>query len=124
MASKNKAISPKWESPDLWECNINKMYDNSKNIDMIQQSKELLTSDCCYEKMKQVTIEWKTSTMVNFTNKMFNPVSWLGQAACCLNHGAKSSETVGAWLKMTKEEQQKANDIAKEVIEEWKNENL
>ena len=71
--------------------------------------------------MVKTSKEYPIATKVNFTNKMFNPVSWLGQATCNLLIGAKAQETCQGWMLMTKEEQEKANNIAKEVIEEWRN---
>ena len=70
----------------------------------------------------KVTKEYTMSTKVNLTNKMFNPISWLGQATCNLIVGATARETCQAWMEMTKEQQTKANNIAKEVINEWRKE--
>lgn len=117
-------MNPVWISYNEWECYKADMYFNGKDSKKISLSYELLTSDKCYDAMKRVTQEWKNSTLVNFTNTMFNAVSWLGQAACCLNHGAKSSETIEAWLSMNIIQQTMANNTAKLVIEEWEHENI
>lgn len=112
---------PIWIDYKKWECHINDMYGNGKDNEKIVKSFDLLTGENCKFAMELVTKEWVNSTTVKFTNKKFNPVSWLGQAACCLMHGAKATETVSAWMSMSKEEQERANNIAKEVIKEWKN---
>ena len=70
--------------------------------------------------MTNTTMNYVLSTKVNFTNKMFNPVSWLGQATCNLMINATAQEVCQAWMSMTKQQQDKANGIAREVIEEWR----
>lgn len=117
-------MNPVWIDYNEWECYKGNMYLNGKDNEMVLLSYKLLTSDKCYDAMQRVTKEWQNSTLVNFTNKMFNAVSWLGQAACCLNHGAKSSETIEAWLSMNIVQQTMANNAAKRVIEEWENEGI
>ena len=98
----NKKIKPIWEDYRNWEDYKNGMYENGHSDDIINQ---------CYE----------ISTQVNFTNQMFNPVSWLGQATCNRLISATAQETCNAWMMMSKDQQEKANNIAKEVIEEWRN---
>lgn len=119
---KNKNINPIWEDYRQWEDFKNGMYENGHNEEIIKQCYEILTSDNLKENMTDTSKTYETSTKVNFTNKMFNPVSWLGQATCNLLIGATAQETCRAWLMMTKEQQDKANNIAKEVIEEWRKE--
>lgn len=114
-------IKPVWKNYKEWEEYKNNMYQNGHNIENIQKCYELLTSKDLKKKMQKTTKEYKISTKVNFTNKMFNPVSWLGQATCNLYLGATAQETCQAWMTMTKEQQTEANNIAKEVIEEWRN---
>ena len=76
--------------------------------EIIKQCYEILTSDNLKENMEDVTKTYVISTKVNLTNKMFNPVSWLGQATCNLLIAATARETCQAWLTMTKEQQLKA----------------
>ena len=116
----NSKIKPIWNNYKNWEDYQNKMYENKNDKEIIKQCYEILTSDNLKENMEDVTKTYVVSTKVNLTNKMFNPVSWLGQATCNLLIGATSRETCQAWLTMTKEQQLKANDIAKEVIKEWR----
>lgn len=114
-------IKPIWEDYRNWEDYKNGMYENENNETIIKQCYDILTSKDLKEYMEDVTERYKISTKVNFTNKMFNPVSWLGQATCNLLIGATAKETCQAWMMMTKEQQITANNIAKEVIEEWRN---
>ena len=116
----NREIKPIWNNYKNWEDYQNKMYENKNDKEIIKQCYEILTSDNLKENMEDVTKTYVISTKVNLTNKMFNPVSWLGQATCNLLIGATVRETCQAWLTMTKEQQLKANNIAKEVIKEWR----
>ena len=113
-------INPVWENYKNWECYKNGMYENGHDKEIIKQCYELLTSDNLKENMYDTTITYEISTKVNFSNKMFNPVSWLGQATCNLLIGATAQEVCQAWMSIPKELQEKANNIAKEVIKEWR----
>lgn len=117
-----KNIKPIWINYKNWECYKNGMYENGHDFEIIKQCYEILTSDNLKQNMIDTSKTYETATKVNFTNKMFNPVSWLGQATCNLLIGATAQETCQAWMMMTKEQQDKANNIAKEVIEEWREE--
>ena len=113
-------IKQVWINYSQWEDFLNGMYQNGNDKEIVRQCYEILTADNLKENMTDTTITYEISTRVNFTNKMFNPVSWLGQATCNLLIGATAQETCQAWMMMTKEHQTKANDIAKEVIKEWR----
>ena len=118
---KSKNIKPIWEDYRNWEDYKNGMYENGHSDDIINQCYEILTSENLKQEMYDTTITYEISTQVNFTNQMFNPVSWLGQATCNRLINATAQETCNAWMMMSKEQQEKANNIAKEVIEEWRN---
>lgn len=115
-----------WKNYREWEDYNNKMYENNCEEEIVKQCYEILISNDLKEKMTDTTKTYIVSTQVNLTNKMFNPISWLGQATCNLLIGATARETCQAWMRMTKEQQIKANNIAKEVIKEWRetNENI
>jgi len=118
---KSKAIKPIWIDYRNWECYKNKMYENGHDKEIIKQCYEILTANNLKENMTDTANTYEIATKVNFTNQMFNPISWLGQATCNRLIGATAQETCEAWISMTKEQQDKANGIAKEVIEEWRN---
>lgn len=119
---KNKNIKPVWVHYSKWECFQNDMYKNGNDKEIIKQCYEILTKDNLKEEFKDTTITYEVATKVNFTNQMFNPVSWLGQATCNRLINATAQEVCEAWMTMTKEQQEWANNIAKEVIEEWRKE--
>lgn len=117
----NKKIKPIWVHYKNWECYKNDMYKNGHDLKTIKECYNILTSKKLKKEMEETTKKYKISTKVNFTNQMFNPVSWLGQATCNRLKNAKAQETCEAWMMMSKEQQNCANNIAKEVIEEWRN---
>ena len=113
-------IKPIWENYRDWEEFKKGMYDNRQDEEKIESSYKILTSKFLKNYMKNTTNYFPISTKVHLTNKMFNPVSWLGQATCCIHGESKAQETCIAWMKMSKEQQDRANNIAKEVIKEWR----
>ena len=118
---KNK-IKPIWKDYRNWEDYKNGMYESTAKKENIQKCIDILTREDLKKNMTKTTKQYIISTKVNLTNKMFNPISWLGQATCNLIIGATARETCQAWMQMTKEQQIKANNIAKEVINEWREE--
>lgn len=116
----NKKIEPVWKNYREWEDYKNGMYENGNDIEIIKQCYEILTSDNLKDNMTDTSKTYEIATEIMFTNQRFNPVSWLGQATCNLLIGATAQETCQAWMMMKKEQQDKANNIAKEVIEEWR----
>ena len=116
----NKDIKPIWKNYREWEDYKKGMYENRHDEEKIKLAFMILTSRWIKNYMKNTPNYFPVATKVNFTNKMFNPISWLGQATCCLMVGAVAQETCQAWIQMTKEQQDKANQAAKEVIKEWR----
>lgn len=117
---KNKSIPPIWIDYREWEDYKNGMYQNGHDKEIIAQCYEILTNSDLKNEMRNTSLEYEIGTKVNFTNQMFNPISWLGQATCNRMIGATAQEVCQAWLSMTEEQQKWANGIAKEVIEEWR----
>lgn len=117
---KNKNITPIWIDYREWEDYKNGMYQNGHDKEIIMKCYEILTNNDLKNEMRNTTIDYEIGTKVNFTNQMFNPVSWLGQATCNRMSGATAQEVCQAWMGMTEEQQKWANNIAKEVIEEWR----
>ena len=76
---KNKPI---WIGYKEWEDYKNGMYENGHNQEIVKECKKILTSSELKQYMKLTTEKYKISAKVNLTNKMFNPISWLGQATC------------------------------------------
>ncbi len=120
----NRIYHPYW----LWEDYLHRMYETplKSKINGIDEEERLLkVVEClgnektCYKYMKLVIDQWKYACEYRLTNKSLNRIAWLGQCACCLYGGIKQDETKKAWHLLSEEQQQKANEIARKLIEEW-----
>lgn len=69
--------------------------------------------------MRRVITEWTVSSAVNLSHRAINRQAWLGQAACCLIHGAPEHVTKAGWHLLTQDQQDKANAVADQVVAEW-----
>lgn len=124
MANEKENIKPIYRNYEEWECYQNGMYDTKVDDNRVEMCFEFFNGDEVFEHMKALTDNYPISTSVKFTNKMFNAVSWLGQATCNSCFGANQKEVIKAWLMLDVEVRNKANKNAKDVIEWWKNENI
>jgi hypothetical protein len=104
-----------------WEDYQNGMFGSEIREDYSNLSASLMSD--IKPAMLRVINEWPISTRHNLTNAGSNRKSWLGQAACCINHGATEFETRLAWRLLPKETQFAANKSAQEVIEIWELQN-
>lgn len=103
-----------------WEDYQNGMWtshEKSKEIELVELATQCLLNP--KEPMLKVINQWSESTKVNLTNLSSNRKSWLGQAACCLEYGVPETLTRAAWNNLTEEQRNNANEIAKQVIEQW-----
>jgi hypothetical protein len=116
---RNKKIKPFWIDLEELEDYKNGIYDNRKDKEFVNKCINLFKKEDVYSKMKCVQDYYPNATKVNLTNRMFNPIAWLGWATCNAHYGATKREVIEAWLLLTKEEQKSANENAKKVIEEY-----
>lgn len=63
--------------------------------------------------------DWRYACEQNLTNNSRNRLSFLGQAACCYNHGATIPETTAAWWALTQEQRDNANNTASNFIQKY-----
>lgn len=108
-----------------WEDYNNGMYKDfpdEQKEELIQKAVNLLSdSEYLKKAMKSASMVWVISAEENLTNISCNRQAWLGAAACCFEYGVPEYLTKEAWNRLTEETQNKANNIADEVIKEWKN---
>jgi len=110
-----------------WECYQNGMYSQEKDndIDLIEKSRNLLSDkDATMEAMTSVILSWKKSCEHYLTDLSSNRRAWLGQAACCFEHGSSEQATCKAWWQLTDEQRFVANAVADSVINEWEQEHV
>lgn len=110
---------------ELWEDYKAGFYDNvsGKNKKLlIDKVVELFSDQELTRKfMQKVIDEWPYSCEHNLSNQSLNRVAYLGQAACCIYAGVTSSITMEAWRFVSKENRDKADKIASEILTNYEN---
>jgi hypothetical protein len=123
MKDSNGRIYHHYELWEDWKCGFYDSVSGVKRKKMIQTVIETFSNNTeTYKLMKDVISKWKYSIEENFTNPSINKVAYLGQACLCLKHGIPASVTRLAWSDVTESGKKRANEIAEQVIKEWKNE--
>jgi hypothetical protein len=108
---------------DKWEAvNYNFFGTGHKTMTKIQCEhayKNLLTNEEDFRSALAHIIEnWKYSCEHNLTNKSMNRIAWLGQAALAYRHQIPSIYCSGFRL-LDERQQERANEIALEYLNEW-----
>lgn len=89
-------------------------------MDLIKKCAELLSDAIVCESAMIGAITNYPISAEQHLSKNYGRRPWLGQAACCFALGATEEETRVAWnFHMTKESQDKANEIADALIKQW-----
>lgn len=112
---------------DKWECHKVGFYlskkDGMTQKECIDAYATFLSDEQAFENaLKGVISDWVHSCQHYLTNKSMNRIAWIGQAAMCYATGVPSIFCSGFNL-LTKEQQDKANDIALKYINIWRQEN-
>lgn len=108
---------------DKWECVKAGFYNTTKDGWTREQCEqaylELLSDPVEFEAIaNRVISEWPMSCEHYLTNAAMNRLAWIGQASVCLKHGVPSQFSSG-WSLLTKEQQDKANQVALDVLNKW-----
>lgn len=110
---------------DEWECFPSGFYnekspvDGEERVDTARRYADFLRdSERFRAACKRVITEWKNSCEHYLSNESMNRIAWMGQAAACISEGIPSNFRTGFHL-LSKEEQQKADEIAFQAINEW-----
>lgn len=111
----------------LWEDYPSGFYNNCTGADkdvMLARSIEMFNDSALTKKYMSKVIEtWKYSCEQNLTNPSMNKIAYIGQGACCLYAGVPSTVTMEAWSHLTDKVKERSNNLAKEVISKWTNDN-
>ena len=98
--------------PNLWKTGIDK--------EMVTKSKELLSSKERFSQaIDKLFTDWQKSCLFNLTNDQQNRIAFIGQASCCVNHGANNNETKEAWFLLTDVQRKDANSVARTNLNRW-----
>lgn len=71
------------------------------------------------EAMLSILDEWPRSCEANLTAEPINKLAWLGHAGCCVSVGSPEDCTRMGWHQLKRDEQDEANRVAQEVLNEW-----
>lgn len=123
LKTKVKRIFHTW---DKWECYPAGFYEE-KPITETEKSKDELELE--YAKflsdekrfragLNLVLSNWKNSCEHYLSNENMNRIAWLGQSAACAAIGLPSSYR-GGFHKLSEPEQQRADSIALDALNEW-----
>lgn len=103
-----------------WEANKAGLYLLGINEMDVLLSIELLRDKKRFEEIaKKVSKKWVISMKVNMTITSRNKQAWIGQSACCYNHGANEDSTKEAWNRLTDHERDEANKVADIIINQY-----
>lgn len=108
---------------DKWECHKAGFYAKSVEGKTKEECEteyaEFLRDLPRFRKAAECVIkEWKHSCEHYLTNKAMNRIAWIGQAAMCYETRIPSVFCSG-YNQLTKEEKEKADNVALEVLNEW-----
>ena len=108
---------------DKWECYPAGFYEEQAEGLTEQECKEayagfLKDEHRFREALASVLISWPNSSEHYLTNEKMNRIAWLGQASACIALGVPSKYRSGYFL-LSKEEQQAADLIALEYLNDW-----
>lgn len=102
-----------WEDANAGLYNMSQ-YDDEliRKCILIFEDQELFWDVLC-----QMRIDWEKSFEFNLSNKTQNRKAWLGQAACCYNHGASFNVTIAAWRMLSEKNKVESNETAQRMID-------
>lgn len=66
-----------------------------------------------------IITQWKYACEHNLTNENMNRIAYLGQAACALVLNVPSSVSMGAYNKLSVEQQKAADALAQRYLDKW-----
>jgi hypothetical protein len=112
---------------DKWECHKAGFYASSVDGKSAQECKDeyaafLSDLDRFNRAARKVTSEWVNSCEHYLSNTAMNRIAWIGQAAMCYETGIPSKFCSG-FNQLSDDDQEKANMIALDVLNDWLLEN-
>lgn len=112
-----------WKNYNKWEDFKNGFYGTKQKVsdELIEDVRNLLTSEEFYNVAIKLFTEWKNSIDHNLSFIGSNRKSYLGQVVCCKVLGISAKTTSEAFTKMLKEDQVIANGIANRIIATYEN---
>ncbi len=106
----------------LWEDHKNGFYDtqcNDKDVKFKSVIRMFSSQKTTTKFMDRVIKEWVYSCEHNLSNDSMNKIAYIGQAACCIYDNVPSIITMNAWKHVSIENRMAADEIAKQTINKW-----
>lgn len=107
----------------LWEDYKEGFYRNYTRKELLENQQKVIdffsNSEEVEYYMNKVITDFKYSCEHNLTNKSMNRIAWLGQSASLLQNGSPSELTMFCWKFIPEEHQNKANEIANKIINNY-----
>jgi hypothetical protein len=109
-------------SHEHMECVYRGMYRNAVDDGSVFEASVILQNLTAFAPL--ALSQCPISAAVNLTNTATNQKSYIGQISCCVAVGATIATTTKAWWSLAECQREDANEQARGVIEQWKNQNL
>jgi hypothetical protein len=91
-----------------------------KRMENAGNAANLMRDSCAFgSAMRRALNEWPKSCAHNLTAENTNRLAWLGHAGNLLGVGSPEENTRIGWHMLNKCEQDEANRVAQEVLDEW-----
>ena len=110
-----------------WEDYKNGFYDSSckdKDLHITKAINLLSDENKFYNIATKLIKEWKYCCEHNLTDNSINRIAYIGQVSCCYFNNTPSFITKEAWWKIDESTRNKANNVAKRVLNEYLNTHL
>lgn len=120
----SKSMERVFHTWDKWECYPAGFYENHPPAGMtagqaVEAYTEFLRDTPRFRAaLQRVICEWVNSCEHYLTNENMNRIAWLGQAAMCITTGVPSAFR-GGFNRLTDAEQEQANLVALEALNDW-----
>lgn len=108
-----------WEDYKAGMYNLVNVID--KDIKVMNAISLLSNKQEFFQVSSQMVKDWEIAAKVNLTNHNQNRRAWIGAASCMYKHNVPEFLTRVAWNLLNKEDQDRANDAAEDVIKIFEN---
>lgn len=116
----NKRVYFHYEELEEYKQGMWKIIRGAKRKEYIGKASDLMRRPAEFKTAMQSALKsWTNSMLFNLTAIGVNKIAFLGHAGCCVSTGSPEECTRVAWHTLTKSEQDEANRVAGEVLEEW-----
>lgn len=109
-----------YEDLEEWRAGMWRIVRGTKRHDLSVAAADLMRCpDEFKAAMQSATREWPKSCLHNLSAESMNRLAWLGHAGCLIATGSPEECTRNGWHMLNKDEQDEANRVAQEVLDEW-----